>query len=95
MMRFEKRLRALEARLIANPVVLHLPDGSTREICGRGDYLMDLFFGAGGHVDLTCGQAADLDLIRQCVRSKEPDGGRMIELIQAFLLGPVEESGNV
>jgi hypothetical protein len=56
---------------------------------------MDLFAGACGHVDLTCGQAGDLDLIRQCVTSKEPDGGRMIELIQAFLLGPVEGPGGV
>jgi hypothetical protein len=94
-MKLEKRLRALEARLIGNPVVLHVPDGSTREICGRGDYLMDLFAGACSHGHLSSGQAADLDLIRQCVRSKEPGGGHMVELIQAFLLGPIEESGNV
>jgi hypothetical protein len=36
-MKFEKRLRALEAQLISDPVILYFEDGRTREICGPGD----------------------------------------------------------
>jgi hypothetical protein len=43
---------------------------------------MDLFSACGR--DLTPAQAADLDLIRQCVFAREPSGGHMVEMIQAF-----------
>jgi hypothetical protein len=39
-MRLERRIRTLEARLISDPVILHFADGSTRQICGRGDFLL-------------------------------------------------------
>jgi hypothetical protein len=45
-MRLEKRIRALEARMLADPVILYFVDGTTREICGRCDYLLRLFYGA-------------------------------------------------
>jgi hypothetical protein len=38
-----------------------------------------------GNADLSRGQASQLDLIRQCVGSEEPGGGRMVELIQSLL----------
>jgi hypothetical protein len=84
-MKFERRIRALEARLIADPVILHFADGSTREICGRGDYLLTLFVGASRGADLIPGQAEQLELIRHAVRADEPGRGHMIELIQVML----------
>ena len=41
-MRVERRVRALEARYIKDPVVLYFADGSTAEICGHGDFLLRL-----------------------------------------------------
>ena len=94
-MRLEKRIRALEARMLAEPVILHFADGSTREIHGRGDYLLDLFIGSCGGADLSPAQAADLELIRQSVSAQEPGGARMTELIRCFQQHPVEESSSV
>jgi hypothetical protein len=33
-MKFDKRIRALEARMLADPVILYLADGTTREVRG-------------------------------------------------------------
>jgi hypothetical protein len=93
-MRFEKRIRALEAKMTADPVVLCFGDGSTREICGRGDFLLDLFQGAcGGQISLS--QAAQLEFIRRAVSVREPGGGHMVELMQSLLNGPPEEPSSV
>jgi hypothetical protein len=90
-MRLEKRIRALEARLIADPLVLCFADGSTRELGGRGDFVMGLFHKACGGVDISPGQAAKLDLIRKSVSAQEPGGAHMVELLRCLLNGPVEE----
>jgi hypothetical protein len=83
-MKFAKRLRALEARLITDPVILHLADGSTRELHGPGDLVLRLFRGVFG-ADLSPVQAAQLDLIRESVSAEEPGGGHMIELLRCML----------
>jgi len=88
-MRLEKRIQALEARLIADPVILQFADGSTKEICGQGDFLMDLFRAAFGGTDLNSQQVAQLDLIRKSVRAEEPGGGHMIELLKSILNSPL------
>jgi hypothetical protein len=93
-MRFERRIRALEARMIADPVVLYFADGSEREICGRGDFLLSLLTGTCGK-KLSSRQAAQLELIRQSVGAREPGGGHMVELLRALLNGPVQEQGRV
>jgi hypothetical protein len=82
-MRLEKRVRALEARLIGAPVILHFADGSKRELLGSGDFLLHLFYSACGGADLNPGQVAQLNLICQSVSAKEPGGGRMCEVLQA------------
>jgi hypothetical protein len=87
-MRLEKRIRALEARLVSDPVVLQFADGSTKEICGRGDFLLDLFCGACSGSDLGPAHAAQLELIRQSVGAQEPGGGHMVELIRSLLNSP-------
>jgi len=53
MMSLEKRIQALEARLIADPVVLCFAAGSKRELRGWGDFLLRLFQGAFGGADLS------------------------------------------
>ena len=82
----EPVLRALETRFIADSAVLHFADGSTREICGRGDYLLSLMLGACG--DNNPRQAAQLNLIRQSVAAQAPGGGHMVELLRSLLTGP-------
>jgi len=83
-MKFAKRLRALEARLITEPVVLYFADGSKRELHGPGDFVVRLFRGVFG-ADLTPVQAAQLSLIRECVGAEEPGGGHMVELLRCML----------
>ncbi len=94
-MKLERRMRALESKMLADPVILYFADGSTREICGRSDFLLRLFYAACGGADLSPAQAEKLDLIRRSVAVQEPGGARMTELIRCFLLGPAEESGNI
>jgi hypothetical protein len=94
-MKFERRVRALEAKLITDPVVLHFADGSTREMRGRGHFLLQLLCGACGGLELRPEQAAQLELIRQSVAAQEPGGGRMVEVLRCCLQGPAEERGSV
>lgn len=84
-MRLEKRLRALEARLISSPVMLYFADGSTRALCGGSDLLVRQLQTVCRGADLTPGQSAELALIDECVRSEEPGGGRMVELLRCLL----------
>ncbi|MGD1092675.1 MAG: hypothetical protein ABSB35_11890 [Bryobacteraceae bacterium] len=87
-MRLAARLRKLETRVSSEPIVLHFADGSTKEIRGPGDYLLDLFAGATGGTDLSPRQAEHVDLILRCAHSEEPGGGRMVEVMQALLDSP-------
>ena len=84
-MRIEKRVRALEARFIKDPVVLCFADGSTREIRGHGDFLLSLVADACRGTDPGPGHAAQLDLIRRSVYAQEPGGGRLTEVIRVLL----------
>lgn len=84
-MNFEKRLRALEARLTTEPVVLYFADGSKRELHGPGDLVVRLFRGVFGSADLGPAQTEQLDLIRESVSAEEPGGGHMIELLKCLL----------
>ena len=90
-MNLRRRLAALEKRLISEPTLLVMPDGRTASIPGRGEYLLKLFVAAVGGANISPAQAAELELIRQSTDAKEPSGGRMVELIRCFLLGPGKE----
>lgn len=90
-MRLEKRIRALEGKLSGNRVTLHFADGSTQEIFRNGNYLLDLFVNTCSGRELDSRQAADLDLIRHCVASRESNGGHLVDLIKCFLDGPVPD----
>lgn len=74
-MRLERRIWELETRFLADPEILHFADGSTRELRGKGDYLLCLSQRACGGADLSPREAADLGLIRQSAGSEEPGGG--------------------
>ena len=93
-MRLEKRIRALEAAMLSDPAILYFADGSSREIHGARNFLLELLVRACGGADIPPAQAAQLDLIRQSVDAKEPGGGRMIELVRCALHGPALESGD-
>jgi len=88
--RVEKRVRALEARYIKDPVVLYFADGSTTEICGHGDFLLRLLADTCSGGELNPVQAKQLDLVRRSVGAREPGGGRLTEVLRCFLEGPVE-----
>jgi hypothetical protein len=88
-MKLENRLRALEAQFHADLTILHLPDGSVREICSSADYIRDLFAGALSGAELTTAQTTDLELIRRALRFEEPGGAHMFELMGAILNSPV------
>jgi hypothetical protein len=91
-MKFDRRIRALERRFLADPLTLYFADGSKREIHGPRNFVLDLFVGACGGADITPAQAEQLDLIRQSVAAQEPGGARMTEIVRCFLHGPEPSS---
>ena len=90
MKQLEKRIDALEARLSPHSVILYLADGTTRAVSGSGNFLYSLLIEACRGSEVSPRRAEQLALIRQSVDSKEPNGGRMCDLIRCFLVGPVE-----
>ena len=89
-MRVEKRVRALEARYIKDPVVLYFADGSTAEVCGHGDFLLRLLADTCSGGELKPEKAKRLDLVRRSVGALEPGGARLTELLRCVLEGSVE-----
>jgi hypothetical protein len=90
-MNLRRRLAALEKRLISEPTLLIMPDGSTASIPGRSDLLNLLVVAARG-VNISPEHAAQLDLIRRSTDAIEPGGGRLIEVIRCCVLGPGKET---
>jgi hypothetical protein len=86
-MNIQRRLKLLEKRLISEPIVLQMPDGRTETLRGPRYYTLDLFKRA-----ISGDRTPEMELIAQCTSSIEPGGGRMIELVQAILNGPKEDS---
>jgi hypothetical protein len=78
----------LESQLQSEFVIVHLPDGSIRKVCGRHENYRRLLAAALGSLDLTPSQAADLELIRRAITIQQPDGGCMFELLHALLNSP-------
>jgi len=81
--RIKRRLEALEKLLISAPVTLFFEDGSSAQINGHGDYLLNLFVAA-----VRGERSSETDLIARSVRPEEPDGSHMLELMRALLNGP-------
>ena len=81
--RLQRRLESLEKRLKNDPIVLFMSDGRTETLCGRGDYVADLFRrGFSGE------QSPEIELIRRSVSSTEPGNGQMIDLLRAVANSP-------
>ena len=81
-MKVEKRLRALEARFGSDVVILHLADGTERELRGPRNFLLDLIGAACRGADISASQAAQLEAVRQSLWAAEPGGGRLTEVIR-------------
>ena len=90
-MNLRRRVAALEKRLISEPTLLIMPDGSTASIPGRSDLLNLLVVAARG-VNISPEQGAQLDLIRRSTSAMQPGGGRLVELIRCCVLGPGKET---
>ena len=82
-----RRLELLEKPLNGEPIVLQMPDGHTETICGRGDYVLDLFVRA-----CRGDRTTEIELVAQSVSSTEPGAGRMLELTRALLNGPKDDA---
>lgn len=84
-MSLDRRIRALEAKMLSEPVILFFEDGSTKEIPGRPELLLQLFLAACRRGQTNSDQAEWLDLIQCATRAREPSGGHLIELIQGAM----------
>ena len=84
-MSLDKRIRALEAKMSSQPVILFFEDGSTKEIPGRPEFLLQLFLAACRRGQTKSDQAAWLDLIQRATGAREPSGGHLIERIQGAM----------
>ena len=93
-MKLERRIQALEKKMISEPVVLIFEDGSTQEIHGPKHFLLDLFVATRKPSALTPEQAVQLELVRKSVGAREPGGGRMTEVIRCLANVSVESTLN-
>ena len=85
-MNVKNRLRALERVTVTGNVILHMADGSTVQIGGRGDYPMTLVAAA-----IRGERSREMNLLAASVRCEEPSGGHLAELARAILLSPVDD----
>jgi hypothetical protein len=90
MLSLDKRLRALEARMVSDALTLYFADGSAREICWPGNSLMSLYIAACRGTEITPEQAGRLDMIRQSTHAQFGDS-RLGELLRLAVIGPSEE----
>jgi hypothetical protein len=74
-----------------DPIILHFADGSTREICCRGTYLLSLMRGVCRGEDLSPWQAEQLELVRRSLYAQEPGGARLTEVVRCLLHAEAEE----
>jgi hypothetical protein len=87
-MNFDRRLRALEARISSELVTLYFQDGSTKEIPGQHEFLLQLFI-AACKGQPSPEQAGWFDLIHRASAMK-PCSGHLIELVQGAICARLE-----
>jgi len=88
-MNFKRRFESLERQLRCEPSTLLFADGSSIEMSGRGDYVMELVNAA-----VRGERTPQIELMARSVRSKEAGGGHLLDLARALLNGPVGEQGS-
>jgi hypothetical protein len=72
-----RRLERLEKRLIREPILLQMSDGSTQSILGDANYLLDLMI-----CTLNGETVPELELIAQSISSDEPNGAHMCDMVR-------------
>lgn len=65
----EKRLALLKARIGGNPIILHLPDGTTRQISGSSRHFLKLAALLDG--DTESPLDSEVDWLRSAIRIDE------------------------
>jgi hypothetical protein len=75
MNRLRKRIELLEKRIIRQPIVLTLPDGSARSLPGHPSYVLDLMMRSFEQEDLP-----EMALIAKSINSAEPRGAHMVDV---------------
>ena len=86
-MNLKRRLKALEKGLIAEPIILHMPDGQKVTLRGKGDYALDLLARA-----VRGDRTSEIELISRSIASTEPSGGHLVDLARAILNSPTGDA---
>lgn len=87
-MRLEKRIQALEALLLSDPVMLHFADVGMESLTDPRYFLLDLLSSASSG-NLSPQQGAQLDRIRKCAFEQELGSERVAPLMQS-VMGPAK-----
>ena len=93
-MKLEKRIRALEAKMLSDPLIFHFADGSVKTLTGGRHFLVDLLVRSSSP-DLNPAERAQLDLIYESVSAEKPGGGHLVEMMQSVMGESVEEGFEV
>jgi hypothetical protein len=88
---FKRRIEALEAKFVREPVTIHLPDGSQRVIRGDNRHYFELMNAGFEMVDdaghfrpnIAHPLCSELEAVRNAIRFDEPAG--MFNLLWAML----------
>ncbi len=86
-MNLHRRLELLEKQFTRGSVLLKMPDGRTEKLQGPGDFLLDLVARS-----MNGDRTPEMELIAQSISSTEPGGGRLVDVVRAFLNGPNEDA---
>jgi hypothetical protein len=88
-LKIHRRIETLEKRLITEPTLLTMEDGSIETILAPRDHRLNIFVNMRHPANLTRKQASSLELVKRSIRSEEPGGAGMINVIRVMLAGPV------
>ena len=85
-MKLSRRLEALEGRYAEEYAILYFADGTTRELRGPRGLLVGLLRAMCRPEVATPQQAETLELIRDCVGSRESGGSHILEVIHCMMV---------
>ena len=88
-MNIRQRIAQLEQKITTDPIVLTMADGTEMPLPLSTDPFKLLGIATKGTANPS--QQRQLDLIAQSVSSREPDGAHLVDLLRAYLNGPVRE----
>ena len=69
-----RRIEKLEKRLLQEPILLEMPNGSTETILADPNYFLDLMMRS-----LDGEQVPEMEVIARSIRSAEPGGGHLVD----------------